>query len=56
MDSLRKEALLRTLEDDYGITTLEQLYEAMRKMKKLDITQFVTYPQTEGEKLCTSPH
>lgn len=48
MNGFRKDALLRTLKEDYGITTMEQLYDAMRKLKKLDITQFVAAPQTKG--------
>lgn len=37
----RKAALLKTLLEDYGISTVEQLLEAISEMKKLDITQFV---------------
>lgn len=56
MNGFRKDALLRTLKEEYGIATMEQLYDAMRKMKKLDITQFVAAPQTKGEKICTRQH
>lgn len=52
-NSFRKDALLRTLREDYGITDSEQFLEALRKMKKLDIAQFVLTPETRGEKQCT---
>lgn len=39
----RRERIIKTLREEYGITNLEQLNEAIRTMKKLDITQFV-YP------------
>lgn len=41
MADFRKEALIKTLKEDYGITTAEQLTKAISGMKKLDITQFV---------------
>lgn len=53
MADFRKEALLQTLREEYGITSMDELADAIRKMKKLDITQFVLPPVQEGEKLCT---
>jgi hypothetical protein len=47
-DDSRKSALLKALEER-GITTQEQLLEAIRKMKKLDITQFVFTTSVGGE-------
>jgi hypothetical protein len=44
----RKSALLKALAER-GITTQEQLLEAIGKMKKLDITQFVFTPTAGGE-------
>ena len=44
----RKAALLKILLEDYGISTAEQLLEAIRGMKKLDITQFVFTPTEKG--------
>lgn len=52
-DSFRKDALLRTLKEDYGITDPEQLLEALRKMKNLDIAQFVLTQEMRREKQCT---
>lgn len=50
MANPRREAILRTLREEYGITTTEQLMDAIRNMKKLDITQFV-YPRgANGER------
>lgn len=45
---VRKAALLKTLMEDYGIYNAEQLLEAISKMKKLDITQFVFIPMEKG--------
>lgn len=50
MADFRKDALIKTLREDYGITTAEQLLEAIRTMKKLDITQFVLRPDAERTK------
>ena len=47
MPDTLKDSLIRTLKDEYGITTYEQLLEAIRSMKKLDITQFVFQQATE---------
>lgn len=47
-DDFRREALLKTLREDYGITTLEQFLEAFKKIPKIDITQFVLPPNTKG--------
>lgn len=52
MGNPRREAILRTLREDYGITTVEQLMDAIRNMKKLDITQFVYSEKKEGESQC----
>lgn len=52
MKNPRREAILRTLREEYGITTAEQLREAVRTMKKLDITQFVYSEKKEGENQC----
>lgn len=52
MGNPRREAILRTLREDYGITTVEQLMDAIRNMKKLDITQFVYSEKKEGESRC----
>lgn len=49
MENPRLEAILRTLREDYGITTVEQLMDAIRNMKKLDITQFVCPRGANGE-------
>ena len=49
MENPRREAIIRILREEYGITTAEQLREAVRTMKKLDITQFV-YPVETGGK------
>lgn len=54
MENPRREAILRTLREDYGITTVEQLMDAIRNMKKLDITQFVYSEKKEGEGQCQS--
>lgn len=45
MADFRKDALIKTLREEYGITTSEQLLDAIRNMKKLDITQFVLRPE-----------
>lgn len=47
MADFRKEALTKTLREDFGITTAEQLLRAIGSMTKLDITQFVLRPDTE---------
>lgn len=44
--------ILRTLREDYGITTVEQLMEAIRTMEKLDITQFVYSEKTQEAQQC----
>lgn len=46
----RKDALIKTLRDEYGITSAEQLLDAIRNMKKLDISQFVLRPEAERTK------
>jgi len=50
MADFRKDALIKTLGDEYGITSAEQLLEAIRNMKKLDISQFVLRPDAERTK------
>lgn len=47
MADFRKDALIKTLREDYNITTAEQLVSAIRNMAKLDITQFVLRPDAE---------
>lgn len=42
-----KEALLRTLREEYGITTEEQLLTAVSHMDRLDISQFVVHPSQD---------
>ena len=49
MKNPRLEAILCILREEYGITTVEELLEAVRTMKKLDITQFVYPVNTGGE-------
>ena len=50
MADFRKDALIKTLREEYGITSAEQLMDALRGMKKLDITQFVLRPEAERTK------
>lgn len=45
MADFRREALIRTLQDDYGITTVEELLDGIRNMSKVDIAQFVIRPE-----------
>lgn len=47
MADFRRDALIKTLREEYGITSAEQLLEAIKGMKKLDITQFVLRPEAE---------
>lgn len=47
MADFRKDALIKTLREDYGITTAEQLLKAISGMTKLDITQFVLRSDAE---------
>ena len=48
-DRERRERIIKTLREEYGITTVEELREAIRTMKKLDITPFV-YPVNREHK------
>lgn len=41
----RTERLWKILREDYGITTRQQLDEAIAKLPKLDITIFVMTPE-----------
>lgn len=52
MSNFKKDALLRTLIDDYGINNSAELAVAIKKMNVLDITQFVLPPTQKGEKSC----
>jgi len=56
MYGFRKEALTRTLKEEYGITNDEQLNEAIENMNKIDIAQFVSIPQKKNgdKKLCNT--
>lgn len=45
MADFRREALIRTLQADYGITTVEELLDGIRNMSKVDIAQFVIRPE-----------
>lgn len=47
MDDFRKNALIQILQDEYNITSAEQLISALQNMKKIDITQFVLLPEVE---------
>ena len=42
MADFRREALIRTLQADYGITTVEELLDGIRNMSRVDIAQFVS--------------
>lgn len=50
MADFRKDALVKTLQEDFNITTAEQLLSAIGSMKKLDITQFVLRPFIDERK------
>lgn len=50
MADFRKDALIKTLREDFNITTAEQLLSAIGSMKKLDITQFVLRPFADERK------
>ena len=50
MTDFRKEALAKTLREDFGITTAEQLLLAIGSMTKLDITQFALRPVADERK------
>lgn len=52
MEGFRKEALIKTLKEEYGISTVEELLNALCRMKKLDITQFVASVETKGVQRC----
>lgn len=56
MADFRKEALIKTLREDYGITTAEQLLKAISGMAKLDITQFVLRSDAERKNNDTDKH
>lgn len=45
MSGFCREALIRTLQDDYGIITVEELLDGIRNMTKVDIAQFVVRPE-----------
>lgn len=45
MTDFRCKVLIRTLQTDYGITTVEELLDGIRNMTKVDIAQFVIRPE-----------
>ena len=56
MDNFRKSVLVQILQDEYNITSAEQLIIALRNMKKLDITQFVLLPEAERNQSYEKPN
>ena len=47
------ESILQILRDEYGITTEQQLFDAMNKQKSIDISIFVGRNEKNGRKHCT---
>ena len=56
MDDFRKNALIQILQDEYNITSAEQLISALQNMKKIDITQFVLLPEEERNQNYDKPN
>ena len=56
MDNFRKNALIQILQDEYNITSAEQLISALQNMKKIDITQFVLLPEAERNQNYDKPN
>ena len=56
MDDFRKNALIQILQDEYNITSAEQLISALQNMKKIDITQFVLLPEAERNQNYDKPN
>ena len=54
--NFRKNALIQILQDEYNITSAEQLISALQNMKKIDITQFVLLPEAERNQNYDKPN
>lgn len=48
-DKERAVAILKILKEEYGITTEEELDEAIKKQKPINITPFVTSPSSASQ-------